>query len=327
MGFFDSALSIATGGVSDIIKGDAPFSGVSEDAAKWVAPFVNPVAVSAYGVKQSIKNKDYGQALNYMVDPITEPGIDTIARGSGPVIGKISPELRKNAATIGATIGTIAAYGAPWGTLAGYEIGNKIAGGSGTQGVIGGAAIGATAGLTSGISNYLGNLNAFGEGLAGASGAETTGYLARQAALNAASGAAANSMQTVSNADIANYLLSAGKDAALPVAKLAAKLALQQKAIGAFNNSLPSNTYNQPSWSLGGLLGLTKAPSYVSDSSSSKTPSFTRTELPTLSDYSDSKDKKIAEALTDEYKNYKLNDYMLYKQDPEHLQELILRYT
>lgn len=76
-----------------------------------------------------------------------------------------------------------------------------------------------------------------------------------------------------------------------------------------------------------GLIKSPSAPDYITPDTPSQTPSFAKTELPKLTDYGDSKDKKIAEALTDEYKNYKLNDYMLYKQDPEKLQDLILRYT
>jgi len=280
MGFFDSALSIATGGISDIVSGDAPFSSLGGDVAKWVAPFVNPGAVSAYGVKESIKNKDYGQALNYLVDPITEPGIDTIARGSGPVIGKISPELRKNAATIGATIGTIAAYGAPWGTLAGYEIGNKIAGGSGTQGVIGGAAIGAA----SAAAPYVGKLGA---------GLLKTGINMGGNYLN----------QTLMSNP--------------------AQIKQEWDALKPYEQQAFLRGQYVPQ----GLLNITTAPDYMASDTPSPTPSFAKTDLPKLTDYGDSKDKKIAEALTDEYKNYKLNDYMLYKQDPEHLQELILRYT
>jgi len=302
--------------------------GLSEVAGdkfnKYAMPFLNPGAVAGKGVADSLKSGDWASAAQYMADPVTEPGIDLLARKSGEEIYKAVPEIKPYVKPVATTIASLYA---PWAGLAAYELTNKMEGGSAQQGVVGGAAIGATAGLTSGISNYLGNLNAFGEGLAGASGAETTGYLARQAALNAASGAAANSMQTVSNADIANYLLSAGKDAAMPIAKLAAKLALQQKAIGALNNTLPSITYNQPSWSLGGLLGLTKAPSYVSDSSSSKTPSFTKTDLPTLSTYGDNKEKKIAEVLSNPYKNYTLNDYLLYKQDPDKIQDILARYT
>ena len=74
-------------------------------------------------------------------------------------------------------------------------------------------------------------------------------------------------------------------------------------------------------------MGLTKAPSYVSDSSSSKTPSFTKTDLPTLSTYGDNKEKKIAEVLSNPYKNYTLNDYLLYKQDPDKIQDILARYT
>ncbi len=280
MGFFDSALSIATGGVSDLVQGDAPFSSLGDGVAKWVAPFVNPGAVSAYGVKTGIQNKDYGQSLQYLVDPITEPGIDTIARGSGPVIGKISPELRKNAATIGATIGTIAAYGAPWGTLAGYEIGNKIAGGSGTQGVIGGAAIGAA----SAAAPYIGKIGA---------GLLKTG-------INV-------------GGNYLNQILMANPS----------QIKQEWESLKPYEQQ----AFLRGQYTPQGLLNTQTAPDYVSSDSPTPTPSFEKTELPKLTDYDESKEKKIAEALTDEYKNYKLNDYMLYKQDPDKLQELILRYT
>jgi hypothetical protein len=154
-GAFDGFLSIATGGWSDVINGNAPLSSVSADAAKWVGPFANPGAVSAHGVDKGAKTGDWASALQYAVDPITEPGIDILARESGEEIGEVSPELRAAAPAIGSLVGSY--FGGPAGLLGGYELGNKIAGGSSEQGVIGGAAIGASLGAGSLVGNATGS--------------------------------------------------------------------------------------------------------------------------------------------------------------------------
>jgi hypothetical protein len=143
-------LSVATGGLSDVIEGKPAGAALGGDWSEKIMPYINPGAVSAHGAIEGIKNDDWASAAQYMVDPITEPGIDTFARGSGKAIGNAVPELVPYFNTLGSLIGTVVAPG--WGTLAGYEVGNKMTGGArgispadtAEQGVKGGAIIGAT---------------------------------------------------------------------------------------------------------------------------------------------------------------------------------------
>jgi hypothetical protein len=67
---------------------------------------------------------------------------------------------------------------------------NKMKGGTANQALVGGAIRGATYGASSAVGQYLSGLDKFGESMAGASGAETTGYLSRQAAAQVAAQAA-----------------------------------------------------------------------------------------------------------------------------------------
>lgn len=143
-------LSVATGGLSDVIEGKPAGAALGGDWSEKIMPYINPGAVSAHGAIEGIKNDDWASAAQYMVDPITEPGIDTFARGSGKAIGNAVPELVPYFNTLGSLIGTVVAPG--WGTLAGYEVGNKMTGGArgispeqtAEQGIKGGAIIGAT---------------------------------------------------------------------------------------------------------------------------------------------------------------------------------------
>lgn len=147
MGFFDSVASVLTGGISDVIQGDAPFSPLGKDVSKYVAPFVSPLAVSTQGIIKGVQNDDWGKVINYIVDPITEPGIDTFSRKLGDETERAIPGFQKTVSQINAPIaGLMSVAGVPpWITLASYEVANKISGGSPEQGLIGGAAIGASA--------------------------------------------------------------------------------------------------------------------------------------------------------------------------------------
>jgi len=147
MGFFDSVASVLTGGISDVIQGDAPFSSLGEDVSKYVAPFVSPLAYSTHAIVKGIENDDWGKVINYIVDPITEPGIDTFSRKLGDETERAIPGFQKTVSQINAPIaGLMSVAGVPpWITLASYEVANKISGGSPEQGLIGGAAIGASA--------------------------------------------------------------------------------------------------------------------------------------------------------------------------------------
>ena len=78
---------------------------------------------------------------------------------------------------------------------------------------------------------------------------------------------------------------------------------------------------------LTGLLSSSPTSAYQTTDNINNTPSFTKTDLPTLSTYGDNKEKQIAEVLSNPYKNYTLNDYLLYKQDPDKIQDILARYT
>ena len=143
--------SIATGGVSDLVQGETPLSGVlGEELGTAVSSIANPGFISGRGAVKALEDGDWAQAAQYLVDPITEPGIDYLARGSGKVIGDAVPELVPYYTKLGSLVGNVVAPG--WGTLAGYEVGNKMTAGArgispadtAEQGVKGGAMIGAT---------------------------------------------------------------------------------------------------------------------------------------------------------------------------------------
>lgn len=149
--FGSGIASLFTGGLSDVVQGKAPGSGLGNLSP--VMNFMNPGLVSGYGVVDNLKEGNWAKALNYAVDPVTEPGIDWLATSSGKQLEKLVPGVTQLGPTLGALIGTAIAPG--YGTLAGYELGNKIKGGSALEGVIGGGAIGATYGLSSLLSPYL----------------------------------------------------------------------------------------------------------------------------------------------------------------------------
>lgn len=295
MGFFDSALSIATGGVSDLVQGNSMGSG-SLDLINDIVPshtFVGKLLPSILMPAESA-NRDLAETWSHggsFVDKFSN-SFDRLADPTNSVnyslehIGRALPAGVRNAApAIGAAIGTIAYPVA--GTALGYGIGAHLQGQNSTQALTG-AGTAATAAWAGGaLSNSLGG---------------ATGKLA---------GNAASSAIKMGGSYLKNALMSD------PNAVYRAWENMPNYEKMATINSYKTN----------GLLKPTSAPDYVSSDTPSPTPSFSKTDLPKLTDYGDSKDKKIAEALTDEYKNYKLNDYMLYKQDPEKLQDLILRYT
>ncbi len=152
LSFHGGIASLLTGGISDVLQGKSPGAGLGS-----FSPFVNifnPGLVSGYGVIDNLKEGNWAKALNYAVDPVTEPGIDWLATSSGKQLEKLVPGVTQLGPTLGALIGTVA--GAPgWGTLAGAELGNKIKGGSAQDGLILGGTIGATYGLSSLLAPYI----------------------------------------------------------------------------------------------------------------------------------------------------------------------------
>jgi hypothetical protein len=171
----DAFASIATAGISDAAQGENPGAGLGKAGEYGMAIF-NPAISSGANIAEGIKTGDYGKAIENLVDPITEPGLDMVARGSGEALMDVVPELVPYAPAIGAAIGGVA--GNVPGALAGYELGNKIAGGSHTQALVGGATIGATAGLGSVVSPYISSVmptGTVGNVLAGAGSGAVTG--------------------------------------------------------------------------------------------------------------------------------------------------------
>lgn len=149
--FAGGVASLLTGGISDVFQGKSPGAGLGS-----FSPFINifnPGLVSGYGVIDNLKEGDWAKAINYAVDPVTEPGIDWLATSSGKQLEKLVPGVTQLGPTLGAFIGTAIAPG--YGTLAGYELGNKIKGGSALEGLIGGGTIGATYGLSSLLAPYV----------------------------------------------------------------------------------------------------------------------------------------------------------------------------
>jgi hypothetical protein len=295
MGFLDTVASIATGGVSDLVQGNSMGSGAL-DLINDIVPshtFVGKLLPSMLMPAESA-NRDLAETWSHggnFVDKFST-SFDRLADPTNSVnysLEGIGKQLPAGVRQAAPGIGaTIGTIVYPVaGTALGYGIGAHLAGQNSTQALTG-AGTAATAAWAGGaLSNALGG---------------ATGKVAGNVASNAIKMGG-------------SYLKNA--------------LMTDPNAVNRAWENMPDYekiaTIN--SYKTSGLLNPTAAPDYVSSDSPTPTPSFTKTELPKLADYDESKDKKIAEALTDEYKNYKLNDYMLYKQDPEKLQDLILRYT
>jgi len=296
MGFFSSIVSVLTGGVSDLIQGEPMGSGMVNG---WndVVPehtFLGKIGPNLFN-PVGAANRDIGRRWEQggsAVDVFS----DTFERLADPT-NSVNYSLEHIGRQLPASVRQAApAIGAAIGTIAypvagtalGYGIGAHLAGQNSTQALTG-AGTAATAAWAGGaLSDQIGGA---GGKLAGnvASQAIKTGGGMLQSALS-------------SNPAQMKQALSALKP-------------YEQK-------QLLYGTYGK-----NGLMQTSDGPTYQASKSNANTPNFEKTELPKLSDYSDSKDKKIAEALADEYKNYKLNDYMLYKQDPERLKEIMLKYA
>jgi hypothetical protein len=233
--------SLFTGGLSDVVQGNAPGSGLGNLSP--IMSFMNPGLVSGYGVIDNLKEGNWAKALNYAIDPITEPGIDYLATASGKQLEKLVPGVTQYGPTLGALIGTAIAPG--YGTLAGFELGNKIKGGSALDGVLGGAAIGATYGLSSLLSPYL-------SGVLG----DKAGAVAGKAIGNIG-GKAVN----IGGKLLSNYLNP--KNVGTTVSPLLMQLLAQDSTLQSGQtpdlSSIQNAIANTP-YASGGLLGETSAP-------------------------------------------------------------------
>jgi hypothetical protein len=168
-GLLGDIANLATGGAYGAVTGDY---GIMKD----IMPFVNPGVVSAKGVYDGLINGDYASALQYAVDPVTEPGIDTLARGSGEVIYDAVPEIKPYVKPV---VTTVAGAIAPWAAVPAYALTSKMEGSEAKDAVIGGATIGATIGAGS----LLSNLSSVGTPVAGELGGGLTDPAMYQAAV------------------------------------------------------------------------------------------------------------------------------------------------
>jgi hypothetical protein len=168
-GLLGGIANLATGGAYGAVTGDY---GIMKD----IMPFVNPGVVSAKGVYDGLINGDYASALQYAVDPVTEPGIDTLARGSGEVIYDAVPEIKPYVKPV---VTTVAGAIAPWAAVPAYALTSKMEGSEAKDAVIGGATIGATIGAGS----LLSNLSSVGTPVAGELGGGLTDPAMYQAAV------------------------------------------------------------------------------------------------------------------------------------------------
>ena len=150
-GFMDAVASIFSGGLHDVVKGDAPGTGLGNFAP--VMNIINPGITAGW---QATHAKDAWDFIDAVFDPITGQGINAIAGWTNQVLKEVAPEILPYATTLGTTLGTI--IGGPIGAAAGYGIGSKIAGMPTGAGMIGsGLALGTAYGGQA-LSGALGGL-------------------------------------------------------------------------------------------------------------------------------------------------------------------------
>lgn len=295
-------MSVLTGGFSDLAQGN-PFGSGSVGLINDVFPehtFLGKVLPSLLLPAES-GHRDIQRIVTSDRSPI-EKVSSVFERMADPTnsvnyslehFGSVLPKGVKDALpSVLGTIGTLVYPVA--GSALGYGIGSHIRGDSSTQALLG-AGTSATASYLGGqVANLLGPTNTLGVSYSD---------ILRGVTQPIASQLASKGVSTIGG--VLGGLL------ADPIAKAATS----------YVNTSSYNPVNP--YSLGGLLD-TSTPELLNRSSMKSTqPSFERTELPKLSHYGDEKSKKLAELLTDPYKNYTLNDYALYKADPEQLRQFI----
>ena len=151
LGGFAPVASILTGGISDVIQGNAPGTGLGNFAP--VMNIINPGITAGW---QATHAKDAWDFIDAVFDPITGQGVNAIAGWTNQVLKEVAPEILPYATTLGTTLGTI--IGGPIGAAAGYGIGSKIAGMPTGAGMIGsGLALGTAYGGQA-LSGALGGL-------------------------------------------------------------------------------------------------------------------------------------------------------------------------
>lgn len=281
MGFFSSVASILTGGVSDLVQGNSMFQGAKELYQKtpqlhWVVPYIS----TAYNLSEAIKNKDWGQGIDTILDSPQFGSIDYITRKD--VSRTVPKSVKPYAKTLGTTIGSI--WG-PIGASAGYGIGSKINEEDYGKSLVGAGTVLAASYAAPYVSNALNG------GVAGTVGGQL----------------ASTAIKTGGNM-LQNYLTTNPADT--------------QRAWDALKNYekiAASNGQYTPQ----GFLNTPKLPSYTASQDTNVSPSFAKSAIPSLTKYGETTEQKLADILTDKYKSYTLNNYSLYKADPEVLQDIV----
>ena len=294
MGFFDSIVSILTGGASDLIQGKPMGSGsvgfinsiFPEDTfVGQMLPSMLLPAESAYKDISKIWNQG-GSAIDVFsntFERLADP-TNSVNYSLGRFGQKLPESVRNAAPAIGTTIGTIAYPVA--GTALGYGIGAHLRGDTSTQALTG-AGTAATAAWAGGeLANQLGS---------------TAGKI---------------------SGNLASTALKTG--GSVLQGMLASHPAEMRQAMDNLKDyektAMFNGTYGD---------GLISSPDFTPVTSSAKTEEYNteKTPVPSLTSGVNDKEEKLAKVLTDPYKSYKLDEYLLYKADPEKLQEIIERYT
>jgi len=320
MGFWDSVASIVTGGASDAIRAIDDVIDNS-DSRDWTKLFTGGLSELYTGVKEGDAWGGFLRSVGGVIDnPLINASDDYLTR-----TGTIGQRLTNDA---GWMSDRVYQKNYDYTKEIAHAVGLLFAGGASSALPAGGGAAPAGAGV-GGIGVETGtnalNITADMTGNAAYNTAISQGgtELAAQAAYKAAYEGITKTalMKTLGSAALKGATKIFSGEMLTPNQTKNAfdkqwDNAENYQKIAAFNNS---NSM--------GLLKPTRTPSYTTLDDKTPTPTFEKTELPKLTNYEDSKDKKIAEALADDYKNYKLNDYMLYKQDPEKLKEIMLKYA
>lgn len=289
MGFFDTVASIATGGVYDVIQGEAPFSsaiesvfGSDSSVTGWLKDVSSQLFSGGFdqlpkAFEKASRQDGFGNKVATFFDRAADPAgtIDYATRKSGQVIPS---QVHDVVEPIGNAISGIMGpgYAAGFAGIAGKMQGRDDLTNWRNAGI-------------AALRSYLAN---------GVDGGELT-------------------LDAIAKA-VAKGAINYGTNELL-------------KSLGKHNSTFQyaiNPTISEVPFKLGGLLSKSGGVGWGgSTPHSSITPAFTKTPVANLADYDTSKEQKIAEVLTDPYKNYKLNDYMLYKVDPDKLRDILEKYS
>ena len=163
-GFMGGALSVFTGGVSDMIQGNPAFSGASQELVHQLGPetggalshWLLPLSTTTSQLDRAFSEGDWGMGIDAILDSPQFGSVDYITRQN--VAPMIPDSIKPYATTLGTTIGSI--WG-PIGAAAGYGIGSKIQGQDYLQGMIGSALALGTSYAGQALGSALGGLTNF----------------------------------------------------------------------------------------------------------------------------------------------------------------------